>query len=124
MMAGGAEMQKLMADLGGRDDLMENMPARTCRHSPPAATATSSASAGSRSISTRSRWARGSRTSVSFAKYLGGIVGQHRVRRARLGLKRAMLSRVGDDHMGRFLVETLEREGCDVSQVQDRSASG
>ena len=29
-----------------------------------------------------------------------------------------MLSRVGDDHMGRFLLESLTREGCDVSAVK------
>jgi 5-dehydro-2-deoxygluconokinase len=29
-----------------------------------------------------------------------------------------MLSRVGDEHMGRFLLETLSAEGCDVSQVK------
>ncbi|MNH03014.1 5-dehydro-2-deoxygluconokinase [compost metagenome] len=28
-----------------------------------------------------------------------------------------MLSRVGDDHMGRFLTESLQREGCDVSGI-------
>ena len=28
-----------------------------------------------------------------------------------------MASRVGDDHMGRFLTETLAAEGCDVSHV-------
>jgi 5-dehydro-2-deoxygluconokinase len=40
----------------------------------------------------------------SFAKYLG--------------VKSAMLTRVGNDHMGRFLVESLAREGCDVSGVK------
>ena len=29
-----------------------------------------------------------------------------------------MISRVGDEQMGRFLVETLQREGCDTAQVQ------
>ena len=28
-----------------------------------------------------------------------------------------MLTRVGNDHMGRFLTETLSKEGCDVSHV-------
>jgi len=54
----------------------------------------------------------------SFAKYLGGSSANIAFGTARLGLKSAMLSRVGDDHMGRFLVESLAREGCDVSSIQ------
>ncbi|USW94379.1 5-dehydro-2-deoxygluconokinase [Pseudomonas proteolytica] len=53
----------------------------------------------------------------SFAKYLGGSSANIAFGTARLGLKSAMLSRVGDDHMGRFLVESLVREGCDVSGI-------
>lgn len=51
----------------------------------------------------------------SFAKYLGGSSGNIAVGTARMGLKSGMLSRVGDEHMGRFLRETLVREGVDVS---------
>jgi 5-dehydro-2-deoxygluconokinase len=54
----------------------------------------------------------------SFAKYLGGSSANIAFGAARLGLKAAMISRVGDEQMGRFLVETLQREGCDVSMVQ------
>ncbi len=54
---------------------------------------------------------------TSFAKYLGGSSANAAFGATRLGLRTAMLSRVGDDHMGRFLRETLAREGCDVSQV-------
>ena len=54
----------------------------------------------------------------SFAKYLGGSSANIAFGCARLGLKSAMLARVGNDHMGRFLTETLEREGCDVSHVR------
>ncbi|MGH6639965.1 MAG: PfkB family carbohydrate kinase, partial [Polaromonas sp.] len=54
----------------------------------------------------------------SFAKYLGGSSANIAFGVARLGLKSAMISRVGDEQMGRFLLETLTREGCDVSQVQ------
>lgn len=54
----------------------------------------------------------------SFAKYLGGSSANIAFGTARLGLKSAMLSWVGDDHMGRFLVESLAREGCDVSAVK------
>src|SRR5215211_3208228 len=54
---------------------------------------------------------------TSFAKYLGGSSANMAFGCARLGLRSAMLSRVGDDHMGRFLTEALAREGCDVSHV-------
>ena len=53
----------------------------------------------------------------TFSKYLGGSSGNIAANTARLGLKAAMLTRVGDDHMGRFLIETLARAGCDVSHV-------
>ena len=55
---------------------------------------------------------------TSFARYLGGSSANAAFGTARLGLKSAMLARVGDEHMGRFLLETLTREGCDVSQVK------
>ena len=54
----------------------------------------------------------------SFAKYLGGSSANIAFGVARLGLRAAMLSRVGDEQMGRFLTDTLNREGCDTSQVQ------
>ena len=55
---------------------------------------------------------------ASFAKYLGGSSANIAFGVARLGLRAAMISRVGDEQMGRFLVETLQREGCDTSQIQ------
>ena len=54
---------------------------------------------------------------ASFAKYLGGSSANTAFGCARLGLKAALISRVGDDASGRFLVETLAKEGCDVSHV-------
>jgi 5-dehydro-2-deoxygluconokinase len=54
---------------------------------------------------------------ASFAKYLGGSSANTAFGCARLGLKAALVSRIGDDAMGRFLVETLAKEGCDVSHV-------
>ena len=54
----------------------------------------------------------------SFQMYLGGSSGNVAFGVARLGLKTAMVSRVGNDQMGRFLRETLEREGCDTSALQ------
>lgn len=54
----------------------------------------------------------------SFAKYLGGSSANIAFGTARLGLKSAMLTRVGDDHMGRFLVESLNKEGCDTRAIR------
>ncbi|MFX1803132.1 5-dehydro-2-deoxygluconokinase [Paraburkholderia sp. A1RO-5] len=54
----------------------------------------------------------------TFAKYLGGSSANIAFGCARLGLNAAMLTRVGDDHMGRFLTETLAKEGCDTSHVR------
>ncbi len=53
----------------------------------------------------------------SFNKYLGGSSGNVATGTARQGLKSAMLTRVGDEHMGRFLRETFASEGVDVSHV-------
>ena len=54
---------------------------------------------------------------TSFSKYLGGSSANTAFGCARLGLRAALISRVGDDALGRFLVETIAREGCDVSHV-------
>jgi len=55
---------------------------------------------------------------ASFAKYLGGCPANIAVGSSRLGLKVAMLTRVGDEHNGRFVRETLAAEGVDVSHVK------
>jgi 5-dehydro-2-deoxygluconokinase len=54
---------------------------------------------------------------ASFAKYVGGSPTNTAIGAARLGLKSALLTRVGADHMGRFIREQLVREGVDVSSV-------
>ena len=54
---------------------------------------------------------------ASFAKYIGGCAANIAVGTARQGLKSSMLVRVGDDHMGRFVRETLAREGVETSHV-------
>jgi 5-dehydro-2-deoxygluconokinase len=54
---------------------------------------------------------------TSFAKYLGGCPANIAVGSSRLGLRVAMLTRVGDEHNGRFVRETLAAEGVDVSHV-------
>jgi len=53
----------------------------------------------------------------SFQKYVGGSPTNMSVGTARLGLKSALLTRVGDEHMGRFIREQLEREGVCVDGV-------
>jgi 5-dehydro-2-deoxygluconokinase len=54
----------------------------------------------------------------SFAKYLGGSSGNLAAGLARLGTKSSMLTRVGNEQMGRFVREALQREGVDVSHVK------
>ncbi len=53
----------------------------------------------------------------SFAKYVGGCPTNIGVGTARLGLKSAVITRVGDEPMGRFIRQTLAAEGVDVSHV-------
>ena len=48
----------------------------------------------------------------SLSKYLGGSSGNVAYGTARQGLKSSMLARVGNDHMGRFIKEELDRVGC------------
>src|SRR4051794_5988586 len=47
----------------------------------------------------------------SFAKSVGGCPANIAIGTARLGLKSALLTRVGDKQMGRFIREQLAREG-------------
>ncbi|HET8898155.1 MAG TPA: 5-dehydro-2-deoxygluconokinase, partial [Rhodanobacteraceae bacterium] len=53
----------------------------------------------------------------TFAKYIGGSPTNSAVGAARLGLKSALVTRVGNDHFGRFIVEQLEREGVATEGV-------
>lgn len=53
----------------------------------------------------------------SFQKYVGGSPTNMAVGTARLGLKSALLTRVGNEHMGRFIREELSREGVAVEGV-------
>ncbi|KAA8998540.1 5-dehydro-2-deoxygluconokinase [Affinibrenneria salicis] len=50
----------------------------------------------------------------TFAKYVGGSSGNVAYGTAIQGLKSGMLARVGDEHMGRFLREELQRAGVDT----------
>ena len=54
---------------------------------------------------------------ASFEKYIGGSPTNIAAGTARLGLKSAVITRVGDEHMGRFIREQLSHEGVDVRGV-------
>ena len=54
---------------------------------------------------------------ASFSKAVGGCPANIAIGAARLGLKSALLTRVGDEHMGRFIREQCAREGVDVGGV-------
>ncbi|MCC6204335.1 MAG: 5-dehydro-2-deoxygluconokinase, partial [Hyphomicrobiales bacterium] len=54
---------------------------------------------------------------ASFAKSVGGCPANIAVGTARLGLKSALLTRVGDEQMGRFIREQLAREGVSTESV-------
>ncbi|QIE54983.1 5-dehydro-2-deoxygluconokinase [Pikeienuella piscinae] len=53
----------------------------------------------------------------SFVKLLGGAPANIAVGASRLGLNVGMISRVGDEQMGRFCLDGLEREGIDTSHI-------
>ncbi|NVK31397.1 MAG: 5-dehydro-2-deoxygluconokinase, partial [Gammaproteobacteria bacterium] len=50
----------------------------------------------------------------SFQKYIGGSPTNIAAGTARLGVKSALISRVGDEHMGRFIREQLQAEGVNT----------
>jgi 5-dehydro-2-deoxygluconokinase len=54
---------------------------------------------------------------ASFSKAVGGCPTNIAIGTARLGLKSGLITRVGDEHMGRFIREQCAREGVDVAGV-------
>ncbi len=54
---------------------------------------------------------------ASFSKAVGGCPTNIAIGTARLGLKSGLVTRVGDEHMGRFIREQLDREGVDITGV-------
>ena len=54
----------------------------------------------------------------SFDKYIGGSPTNIACGTARLGLNSAVITGVGDEHMGRFIREQLEREGVNTDGVK------
>ena len=55
---------------------------------------------------------------ASFSKAVGGCPTNIAIGTARLGLKSGLITRVGDEHMGRFIREQCAREGVDVAGVK------
>jgi 5-dehydro-2-deoxygluconokinase len=54
----------------------------------------------------------------TFQKYVGGCAANIAIGSARLGLKTAMLTRVGRDHFGRFITETFENENVNINAIK------
>ena len=52
-----------------------------------------------------------------FAKSVGGCPANIAIGTARLGLKSALITRVGDEQMGRFIREQLAREGVETDGI-------
>lgn len=55
---------------------------------------------------------------ASFSKAVGGCPTNIAIGTARLGLKSGLITRVGDEHMGRAIREQCAREGVDVTGVR------
>ncbi|WP_439618356.1 bifunctional 5-dehydro-2-deoxygluconokinase/5-dehydro-2-deoxyphosphogluconate aldolase [Shinella sp.] len=55
---------------------------------------------------------------ASFAKSVGGCPANIAIGTARLGLKSALITRVGDEQMGRFIREQSAREGVNVEGIR------
>ncbi len=55
---------------------------------------------------------------ASFAKSVGGSPTNTAIGASRLGLKAGLVTRVGDEHFGRFIREQLTREGVDTRGVK------
>jgi 5-dehydro-2-deoxygluconokinase len=55
---------------------------------------------------------------ASFSKAVGGCPTNIAIGTARLGLKSGLITRVGDEHMGRFIREQCGREGVDVAGIR------
>src|SRR6218665_3093647 len=53
----------------------------------------------------------------SFAKSVGGCPTNIAVGTARLGLKSALITRVGNEQMGRFIREQIDREGVETRGI-------
>ena len=54
----------------------------------------------------------------SFQKYIGGSPTNIAAGAARLGLKSAVITRVGNEHMGRFILEELKKEKVNTEGIR------
>lgn len=54
---------------------------------------------------------------TSFAKSVGGCPSNIAIGTARMGLKSAVITRVGNEQMGRFIIEQMQREGVDTRGI-------
>lgn len=54
---------------------------------------------------------------ASFAKSVGGCPANIAIGTARLGLKSAIITRIGDEQMGYFIREQMSREGVDINGI-------
>lgn len=55
---------------------------------------------------------------ASFAKYVGGSPTNTAIGARRLGLRSGLITRVGADHMGRFILDELKRQEVDITGVR------
>ena len=55
---------------------------------------------------------------ATFAKSVGGSPANMAIGAARLGLKSALITRVGDEQMGRFICEQMRREGVALEGIK------
>jgi 5-dehydro-2-deoxygluconokinase len=55
---------------------------------------------------------------ATFAKSVGGSPANIAIGAARLGLRSALITRVGDEQMGRFVIEQMRREGVAVEGIR------
>src|SRR5688572_28168439 len=55
---------------------------------------------------------------ASFAKSVGGSPANMAIGTSRLGLKAGLITRVGDEQMGRFVLEQMRREGVALEGIR------
>jgi 5-dehydro-2-deoxygluconokinase len=55
---------------------------------------------------------------ATFAKSVGGCPANIAIGTARLGLESGLITRVGDEQMGRFVIEQMRREGVAVEGIK------
>jgi 5-dehydro-2-deoxygluconokinase len=55
---------------------------------------------------------------TSFAKSVGGSPANMAIGTARLGLRSGLITRVGDEQMGRYVIEQMRREGVSVDGIK------